>query len=542
MRCNLQCLARLLTFLYQDSLLLMTTKFSHIIGLVCLFVISSVTLLAFYGLIAFNRSGADLGLLNDAYFYSILWFSIKQALLSASISTLLAWPIARAIYYYPNIFLKKLFLSLSLLCFVLPTLVLITGFVALLGLSGTITPLLGEHWSLYGLHGILLAHVYMNLPFAVRSIHSQLHNIPDSSWRVARQLKLSKWQLFQLIEWPALRGNLSLIFGFIVILCFNSFAVVLALGGGPQSTTLEVAIYQALKYDFNIGEALTLAWSQFFIAGVFFILLYKNNSVAWLSKDATTELWIPSLSNRNKVLYLLLYSSCFIFMLAPLFSLLEGVFAVNYSSQLIFSVLQALLLSVLVATAVALLAMAMAYSIMLPIRASIRAGKTRYKNLLQWLANHTLIAPAMVLCVGLYILFLPLIDLEIWGMVFVVLLNIMLVMPFAIQQIRSRLIQYDSDYAFLYQSLKLSFWQKLRIEWLYIKNTLLSTFSLILLLAMGDVAIFSIFGSNDLKTLPWLIYQLAGSYRINEASFASLILLVMYVTLLMQIQRAQKNA
>ena len=542
MRCNLQCLARLLTFLYQDSLLLMTTKFSHIIGLVCLFVISSVTLLAFYGLIAFNRSGADLGLLNDAYFYSILWFSIKQALLSASISTLLAWPIARAIYYYPNIFLKKLFLSLSLLCFVLPTLVLITGFVALLGLSGTITPLLGEHWSLYGLHGILLAHVYMNLPFAVRSIHSQLHNIPDSSWRVARQLKLSKWQLFQLIEWPALRGNLSLIFGFIVILCFNSFAVVLALGGGPQSTTLEVAIYQALKYDFNIGEALTLAWSQFFIAGVFFILLYKNNSVAWLSKDATTELWIPSLSNRNKVLYLLLYSSCFIFMLAPLFSLLEGVFAVNYSSQLIFSVLQALLLSVLVATAVALLAMAMAYSIMLPIRASIRAGKTRYKNLLQWLANHTLIAPAMVLCVGLYILFLPLIDLEIWGMVFVVLLNIMLVMPFAIQQIRSRLIQYDSDYAFLYQSLKLGFWQKLRIEWLYIKNTLLSTFSLILLLAMGDVAIFSIFGSNDLKTLPWLIYQLAGSYRINEASFASLILLVMYVTLLMQIQRAQKNA
>ena len=520
----------------------MTTKFSHIIGLVCLFVISSVTLLAFYGLIAFNRSGADLGLLNDAYFYSILWFSIKQALLSASISTLLAWPIARAIYYYPNIFLKKLFLSLSLLCFVLPTLVLITGFVALLGLSGTITPLLGEHWSLYGLHGILLAHVYMNLPFAVRSIHSQLHNIPDSSWRVARQLKLSKWQLFQLIEWPALRGNLSLIFGFIVILCFNSFAVVLALGGGPQSTTLEVAIYQALKYDFNIGEALTLAWSQFFIAGVFFILLYKNNSVAWLSKDATTELWIPSLSNRNKVLYLLLYSSCFIFMLAPLFSLLEGVFAVNYSSRLIFSVLQALLLSVLVATAVALLAMAMAYSIMLPIRASIRAGKTRYKNLLQWLANHTLIAPAMVLCVGLYILFLPLIDLEIWGMVFVVLLNIMLVMPFAIQQIRSRLIQYDSDYAFLYQSLKLGFWQKLRIEWLYIKNTLLSTFSLILLLAMGDVAIFSIFGSNDLKTLPWLIYQLAGSYRINEASFASLILLVMYVTLLMQIQRAQKNA
>jgi thiamine transport system permease protein len=520
----------------------MPTKLSHYTGLLCIFLISSITLLAFYGLIAFNKEGADLSLLSDAYFYSILIFSIKQALLSAIISTLLAWPIARAIYYYPNIFLKKVFLSLALLCFVLPTLVLITGFVSLLGLSGSLTPLLGEHWSLYGLQGILLAHVYMNLPFAVRSIHSQLQNIPDSSWYLASQLKLNKWQLFKLIEWPALRGNLSLIFGFIVILCFNSFAVVLALGGGPQSTTLEVAIYQALKYDFNIAEALTLAWSQFLIAGIFFVLLYRTNTVSWLSKDSTSKQWIPKLSKRNKVIFILLYCSCFLFMLAPLFSLLPGMFAANYTLQLISSVFEALMLSLVIAIIVAVLAMLIAYSIMLPIRASIRAGQVRYQNILQWLANHTLIAPAMVLSVGLYILFLPIIDLDIWGMVFVIVLNILLVLPFAIQQVRSRIIQYDSDYAMLYQSLKLTPWQKLSIEWRYIKDAMLSTFSLILLIAMGDVAIFSIFGNGELKTLPWLIYQFAGSYRINDASFASVVLLIVYLTLLIKIERAKSNA
>ncbi|NQZ58711.1 MAG: exodeoxyribonuclease V subunit gamma, partial [Lentisphaeraceae bacterium] len=186
---------------------------------------------------------------------------------------------------------KQTFLSLSLLCFVLPTLVLITGFVSLLGLSGFITPFLGEDWSLYGLQGILLAHVKMNLPFAVRAMHLQLQSIPDSSWILARQLKFNRWQRFRLIELPSLSANASLIFGFITILCFNSFAVVLALGGGPQSTTLEVAIYQALKYDFNIPEALTLAWSQFAIAGVFFLLLYRSSSVPWLSKDSTQKLW-----------------------------------------------------------------------------------------------------------------------------------------------------------------------------------------------------------------------------------------------------------
>jgi thiamine transport system permease protein len=39
----------------------------------------------------------------------------------------------------------------------------------------------------------------------------------------------------------------------IFMLCFASFATVLSLGGGPQATTIELAIYQALSYDYDPG-------------------------------------------------------------------------------------------------------------------------------------------------------------------------------------------------------------------------------------------------------------------------------------------------
>jgi thiamine transport system permease protein len=46
------------------------------------------------------------------------------------------------------------------------------------------------------------------------------------------------------------------------MLCFASFATVLSLGGGPQATTIELAIYQALSYDYDPGRAALLAIVQ----------------------------------------------------------------------------------------------------------------------------------------------------------------------------------------------------------------------------------------------------------------------------------------
>ena len=135
--------------------------------------------------------------------------------------------------------------------------------------------------------------MYLNLPFATRSIYLRLRAIPDSRWKLAQQLKLNRWQRFRILEWPAAQMTTWLVGGFILVLCFNSFAVVLALGGGPQATTLEVAIFQALKYDFNISEALILAWVQLMIAGSLYMLVNAFGHIQWLGTETPGRKFLP---------------------------------------------------------------------------------------------------------------------------------------------------------------------------------------------------------------------------------------------------------
>ena len=520
----------------------MSTRAANNTGLVALTLIMLLTGLAFYGLIGFSGQGADWQLLQDNYFHSILLFSIKQALLSALISVLLAWPVARALYYLPSLPFQSSFLSLCILCFVMPTLVLITGLVALLGRDGLLTPMLGEGWNLYGLNGILIAHVYLNLPFAVRVLLQQLNNIPDLSWKLATQLKMTPWQRLRRIELPMVQSTLLQLGGFIFVLCFNSFAVVLALGGGPRATTLEVAIYQALKYDFNIPEALTLAWTQLLIAGSLFLLISRLGQSNWLAVDTLTREHTPKPSPLTRYLHRGIYVSTWCCLLLPMVALIPGLTQSDLSRFEPMALLQPTLTSLAIAVVAALVAILFALMILAPIRQARRLRQSRRAVVLEWLSTHTLVAPAMVISVGLYVLLLPHFDLDRYGMVMVFVLNAALVIPFAIQQLRPRLLQYDAQYYQLGRSLKLSPWQHWTIQWPFIKATFISCFALILLLAIGDVAIFSIFGNRDWTTLPWLIYSYAGSYRIAEASLASMLLLSICALIVWAFERVRHHA
>ena len=67
---------------------------------------------------------------------------------------------------------------------------------------------------------------------------------------------------FKLVEWPVLKTSLPGVAGLIFMLCLTSFTLVLTLGGGPKAATLEVVIYQALRFDYDPGLALSLALAQ----------------------------------------------------------------------------------------------------------------------------------------------------------------------------------------------------------------------------------------------------------------------------------------
>src|SRR3989338_4720068 len=158
-----------------------------------------------------------------------LRFTLLQAALSAGLSALLAVPVARAL-------MRRRFLGRG-------------GLIRLMA-APFVLP-------------VVLAHVFLNLPLAVRIILMGWQAIPAERLRLAQSLGFSDRAMFRHIELPMLRAVLPGAGAVIFLLCLTSFAVALTLGGGPKSSTLELAIFQALRFDFDLGRAALLAALQF---------------------------------------------------------------------------------------------------------------------------------------------------------------------------------------------------------------------------------------------------------------------------------------
>ncbi|WP_310697334.1 thiamine/thiamine pyrophosphate ABC transporter permease ThiP [Marinospirillum sp.] len=471
------------------------------------------------------EAAPDVHLWQDPWFWQVLRFTLWQAFLSSLLSVGLALPLARALALDRKLPGKAAFLRWCLLCFVMPSLILITGLVLVYGRSGWLTPWLGSGWQLYGLSGILLAHVFLNLPFALRVLSFQWAGIPSAAWKLSAQLQLSGWQRFHLVEWPALRGVLPALLGFIFLLCFNSFAVVLALGGGPATSTLEVAIYQALKYNFNPSEALFLAWTQLLIAGGIFWLFSRWSQLEWLAPTDSGQGWQPSSHPftlwTGRAAYLLVI----LFLILPLLSLLPRALSRGLEGLPWLSLLQASGWSLGFALSATLLAVVL--GLFLAWQASVTTSSW-LKRLLEVAALHHLVIPGMVLSVGVYIFFMQKINWLDYGWIAVILLNTLVALPFAYSQLKPGVQDYQANYQRLAASLALPFfihWRQVVVP--FLKPALSRVAGLCLVLTLGDFAIFGIFGQPYQQTLPWLIYDLAASYQLVEAALASLWLLAL---------------
>lgn len=192
-------------------------------------------------------------------------FTVLQALVSATLSLVLAIPVARALARrrFPG---RGLLVTLLGAPFLLPVIVAVLGLLAVFGRAGWVNLGLGALGlppvQVYGLHGVVLAHVFFNLPLATRLILQGWAEIPAERFRLAAQLNLGPAEIRRLLERPMLAriapGAFAVVFG----ICLTSFAVALTLGGGPRATTVELAIYQAFQFDFDLGRAAFLACVQ----------------------------------------------------------------------------------------------------------------------------------------------------------------------------------------------------------------------------------------------------------------------------------------
>ncbi len=473
---------------------------------------------------------------HDPYYRHITQFSFYQALLSMLLSVGLAIPLAHALQRR-NFIGKALLLKLFSATFVMPVLVGIFGLLAIFGNSGLVAQCLASWniklpFSIYGLNGILLAHVFFNLPYASRLLLQSLQLIPAEQHKLAAHFGMTRWQKFRLVEWPNLRQQLPHVAGLVFMLCFTSFTTVMALGGGPRSTTIELAIYQAIKFDFDLQAGAILAlWQMLLCGGLAFAMQRFIRPVVTTSLTVNQQAVLLHDSWSAKCWDGLWIVAAMLLVLPPLVMVVvSGLQPTAWQVLLSTQFWQALLTSLQVAICASSLALLLGVMIIYTSRYWHLQAQHQRANQLELVGSIILVTPGIVLSTGLFLLLRDYIDVFNSAWWIVIWVNSLMALPYVIKTLSQPMLQLAQQYQYLSASLGLFGYQRWRlVEWRALHKPIAYAFSICFMFSLGDLSAIALFGNQDFVTLPLYLFQLLGSYQMASAAVVSLCLLLFSV-------------
>lgn len=448
-----------------------------------------------------------------------LRFTLLQAALSAGLSVLLAVPVARALARrrFPG---RGLLIALMGAPFLLPVIVAILGLLAIFGRAGLLNgalqaaglPLL----SVYGLQGVVLAHVFLNLPLAVRMLLQGWLALPAERFRLAESLGFTPADTFRHLERPMLAQILPGALATVFAICLTSFAVALVLGGGPRATTLELAIYQALRFDFDLAHAAGLAVVQTGLGGMAALAAWRLARTAGFGAGLDRLLPLPAPGGWRRGADAAAIALAAAFLLLPLAAIIAG--GLPGLAQLPPQVWPAALRSVAVALTSAALVTGAALALAL----------ARAEGRLPWAemaATLPLATSGLVLGTGLFLIIRPLAPPMALALPVTVLVNTLLALPFAYRLIQPEAQAMQADYGRLASSLGLTGRARLRLLVLpRLGRPLGFAAGVAAALSMGDLGVIALFAGDEAATLPLVVQRLAAAYRTEAAAGAALLL------------------
>lgn len=495
----------------------------------CLVVGSFVSLATFDG-------GKPALLSIGPYLVRVMVFSITQATLSTVLCIILGVGLALALARrrFPG---RDLIVTILGATMVMPTIVTVFAVFAVFGRSGWLAEALrffgwSGSFSIFGYPGILIAHVFLNAPFVARLAFDSLRQVPAEQWRLAMAFGFTPYQIFRHLDLPVLRAELPGVAGLVFLMCFKSFAIVLALGGGPSRSTLEVAIYEAIKVDLDFGRVAWLAFIQLAVCLSLTLILnwaFKRPPVGQTIRALDRR---PDAKNRTLKIFDTVVLAIGVLFLAPLsLSILEGVRHVTGVIDGDF--LQALITSLGIATLAAILACLFALALASVVRRTrVVLRSPRVAALYDFLPSTLLALPPFALTAGLFLMIRPFVDPATAGLVLLPLINGLAALPFTYRYIAPRLLTAEERYGRLASSLGLTGVAKLKImDWPLLKAPLGAAFALAMALSFGDFGIIALFGGTELITLPYLLYERLGAYKLDEASSIGLIIVLVAILL-----------
>jgi len=477
-------------------------------------------------------------ILRSRHVRSVISFTIGQAGLSAALAVLVALPGAYLIshYTFPG---RRIIYSLSLLPFVLPSIIVVVAMIGFYGKNGVINRLLGTDYNMvYNLRGIIIAHVYYNFSLAIRTIATAWTGIDRRYRESAASLGDSSAGIFFRVTLPLLLPSVFTSFILVFIYSFLSFGVVLVFGGISYAT-FEVAIYREMFLNLDITAAAVYAFLQLLFSGLF--IFFSSRSIQWARAGAVdTKNSLPPLKSARPVpraalsFYIVLL---LLFVLGPLTTMIFRSFTTNAGTlglenfrQLLMpgaadrnvqSVLRSTVggvvgRSFLIAAASGTLTFVVATTAALSLRGSDRT----------WLDSALLIPIAMSLVtvgLGLRLLWgdlLPPLLLVIIGQFFVAFPLVFRIIRSGVEELSQRIV----DSAEILGARRLRVLKDIELPLL--RRTLFNGYAYALALPFADLTVVMAVGRGRIATFPVAIYRLIG-FRSFDLALAMAVLYIL---------------
>ena len=500
-----------------------------------------------------------LNFLSDPWNLRVIAFSLFQAFLSALLSILVGLPGAWLLTHY-NFPGQRWFRLLTYLPFILPSILVVLAMILFFGNNGWINRGLMAFFDieeppvqfLYSLSGILIAHVFYNFPIAMKIIGDQWERISEQYLHAARSLGAGSTRCFFGITLPLLLPSIGSAFVLIFLLCMNSFAIILVLGGGIRYTTIEVLIYQLARIELDFSGAASLAFLQGGLSLIGMAILLKGRNRRVEQKSAIKS-WLPEkLRNHSLKAWFALFwiILVLIFTLGPLSAIVLDSFRRFENGEWIYTwywyeklfswrennhFLSSLWNSLRIGLGSALISSLCGLGLV----SLIVYKKGVQRRFWELLTLFPLALSTVVFGVAWFHFYQGNLAGTVPLIYVVMAMHALLTCPYWIRVVLPTLESIPQQWHIESKMLgKKSLEYGLRILWPWLSKTVLIAFFFSFSLSLGELNSTMMIADESVRTLPLEIYGAISGYRFSYASAVAVILLLLSVSTFLAVERS----
>ena len=473
--------------------------------------------------------------LSQPYFVSILRFTFRQAVISTLVSLVLGLPGAW-IMSHCSFRGKRLVRAIYSVSFVLPSILVVLGFVIFYGNSGYLNSILMKVFNLeepplrilYSFRAVVFAHAFYNFPVIVNVIASYWSGMGRSLEESASVSGAGPVRVFLTVVLPRLVPAIAAASVLVFLYCFNSFSIILVLGGGPAFTTAEVEIYRQARINFNTKAACALSIVTLAVVLVVLLIQLHLEKKCENGKNPDyrhVQLGKPGIASK---LYLVL---SVLFIALPIISIFIRALFSNTSrgsEQMVFSLRSysalfrnpsALVNSLVSALGASVLGTALSISICSYL---VRRQKSVFNILvmLPMAVSSVIIGLSYFLLSRALSFTGPLAMLTLAHCVIVLPFSVRTILP-AWRAIPSSLVE-ESMVAGADRIQTL-----IRVELPMLKRSIATSLAFGFAISVGELNSVMLIGVSDFTTVPLQIYRLVGSYNYQSACALGTVLIVL---------------